>query len=100
MDEMRAGLANYSDPADWLRAEYLRRRSRNPQYSLRAFARQIRLPVGSVSEFLAKRRPLTPKTGERLAVSLSLSPGERDSLLSLIAHSRELRKKEAISPLA
>jgi uncharacterized protein (TIGR02147 family) len=96
----RQNLHAFSDPVDWLRAEYVRRRKKNPQYSLRAFARQLKLPVGSVSEFLSRKRSLTRRTGERLARSLELSPGERERLLSLISDVRNASKSKQGDELA
>jgi uncharacterized protein (TIGR02147 family) len=71
-------------PIDWLRVEYARRRERNPQYSLRAFARSLRVRSGPLSEILNKKRRLTVKLGARLAERLGLSPRDAERFLALI----------------
>jgi uncharacterized protein (TIGR02147 family) len=71
-------------PIDWLRVEYARRREKNPQYSLRAFARSLRIRSGPLSEILNKKRRLSVKLGARLAERLGLSPQDAERFLSSI----------------
>ena len=48
-------------------------RRRNPRYSLRAFARQIKIDHATLSQVLRGRRPLTPKSIRRIGSQLGLS---------------------------
>lgn len=64
------------DPIDRLRQEYVRRKARNSQYSLRAFARHLQIGSGPLSEILARKRRLTHKQIQRFAERLALSPPE------------------------
>lgn len=57
---------------DFLQAELASRCSRNPQYSLRAFARHLGLDHATVSQLLRGRRRLTPRTIRRIGVRLGL----------------------------
>jgi hypothetical protein len=56
-----------------LEAEFIRRRTRNPRYSLRGFASSLRTHHSTLSQILQSRRRLTPRSirqfGERLGLS-------------------------------
>jgi uncharacterized protein (TIGR02147 family) len=65
-------------------SEELARRSRaNPRYSQRAFARQLGLAPGELSEVLSGRRPLSVKSAMKIACALGLSPAETRHLVYL-----------------
>lgn len=70
---------------DFLANELTRRMRANSRYSLRAFARSLKLSPGELSEILRGMRPLTLKSAQRVAEALSLSPGERTHLFELVA---------------
>jgi plasmid maintenance system antidote protein VapI len=53
-----------------LAAEFARRRTRNPRYSLRAFARSVEVEHSTLSQLLRGTRPVTWKSIERLARSM------------------------------
>ncbi len=63
-----------------LRREFENRRLRNPSYSLRAFARDLRISVTALSEVLAGKRDLSRKNLERLTEALHLSPAETEEI--------------------
>ena len=77
--------------AEWLRAEYTRRRGANSLYSLRAFARDLALPSGRLSELLTYKRALTPDLGKQLAARLRLSARERGRFLKAVRSQRQTR---------
>lgn len=56
------------------------RKSRNPSYSLRAFARDLGIGSTSLSDVLAYKRKLSKKNIEKVSAKLSLSPIEMDLL--------------------
>lgn len=66
-------------------------RMRNPQFSLRAFARKLGVAPSALSEILSGKRPITEKTARRLSLRMSLSPEE---LARVFVHES---KKEADS---
>lgn len=82
---------------DALEIELARRRSKNPRYSLRAFARDLRLDHASLSQILRGARAIGPglrvRMGRRIGLTgaalaaLAISPGARLSknLLSLLS---------------
>jgi hypothetical protein len=85
-------LSLHSNPSDWLKAEYLRRQGKNPQYSLRAFARHLRVPVGSLSELFSKKREMTLKLGQRIAENLVLPENESKMLAEMIAEGKSRKR--------
>ncbi len=57
-----------------LQREFLIRTAKNPAYSLRAFARQLKINHATLSTILAGRRKITQATVDRLGKALGLSP--------------------------
>ena len=57
-----------------LQEELATRCARNPRYSLRAFARYLRLDHSTLSQLLRGRRRFTARTVERIGARLSLAP--------------------------
>lgn len=82
---------------DFLSAELLRRIRHNPRYSQRAFARQLHLSPGELSELLRGKRKLSLRSALRIAKSLGLSPGEMKHLLGLVQResAKEVLEEEA-----
>lgn len=72
--------------------EFLRLKGKNPSYSLRAFAKRIKLPVSAVSEIMRKNRSITPTMGERLLAELPIDPAHSTRLMSgLVAEKKAAR---------
>src|SRR5689334_7684944 len=57
-----------------LQEELALRCARNPRYSLRAFARYLKLDHSTLSQLLRGRRRFTARTVERIGARLSLTP--------------------------
>lgn len=55
------------DPIEILQNELIVRKKRNPAYSLRAFAKQLQIPPGRLSELLSRKRKLAPKLANKIA---------------------------------
>lgn len=73
---MKTALGRSRPPASFrahLQAELARRCSANPQYSLRAFARDLRVHHATLSQILRGERPLTPRAIGGLGTALGLS---------------------------
>lgn len=77
-------LFQSSSCEDFLRAELARRMGTNPHYSQRAFARQLGLSPGEMSEILRGKRKLSPRAAKKIALSLGLSPAEQSFWLQLV----------------
>jgi len=58
----------------FLQEELATRCARNPRYSLRAFARYLKLDHSTLSQLLRGRRRFTARTVERIGARLSLTP--------------------------
>ncbi|MBI3542017.1 MAG: TIGR02147 family protein [Deltaproteobacteria bacterium] len=71
-------------PRVWLENEFARRRQANPAYSLRAFARQLELPPGRLSEILSDKRNVTRKVAEKIAERLGFDPAMREEFLGCV----------------
>jgi predicted transcriptional regulator len=65
-----------------LQKTFAERARKNPQYSLRAFARALDIDSSTLSALLRRKRPLTAKTARKLIASLDIKdPAEIQSLL-------------------
>jgi transcriptional regulator with XRE-family HTH domain len=78
-----------SDAGRLLREELARRASRNPKYSLRAFAKTLGLSSSFVSKLMNGQRPLTQKTLEKISPHLSLSPVQVSNLMASMGEKRD-----------
>ncbi|MCC2679633.1 MAG: hypothetical protein K0R29_2209 [Pseudobdellovibrio sp.] len=67
---------------DILLAELEKRRARNPLYSLRAFARDLGLGLGSLSEVLSGKRDLSKKNLLKVLQNINLDADQRTALLN------------------
>ncbi|MEQ1723918.1 MAG: TIGR02147 family protein [Pseudobdellovibrio sp.] len=57
------------------------RRSRNAQYSLRAFSRDLGIGLGSLSEVMSGKRELSPTNLLKVLQNLNISPEQKASLV-------------------
>lgn len=76
-----SGAVENIDIQAMLRSELKRRQDRNPAYSLRAFARSLKVSPAQLSQLVSGKRPLTLKTLEKLSRELGLSPLEKKMVL-------------------
>lgn len=61
--------------SEQLAAELAARKSRNPRYSLRAFARDLRLNHATLSQMLSGQRRITSRTARLLGQRLRIDSG-------------------------
>lgn len=91
--------SNYfpSDPRHFVRDELELRQSRRPQYSLRAFARDLEISASYLCEFLNGRQGLSKARVFEIGEKLRLSPDQRDHFWDLIEsrYGRTLAAKRA-----
>lgn len=66
----------------WLRGEYSQRADKNPRYSLRAFAKVVGMDSSSLTQIMAKKRPLSKKKMTEIAEKLGASESDVSSLLN------------------
>lgn len=63
--------------------------TKNPQYSLRAFAKNLGVHAASLSEFFNDKRQFSPKLQKKILEKLNLSPDKKSALLSVIDQTEE-----------
>lgn len=68
-------------PAQFLRAIYLERKTKNPQYSLNAFARDLELSSSQVSRLLSGSRAFTLRQVFHITSILNLNEADTQSLI-------------------
>jgi uncharacterized protein (TIGR02147 family) len=74
------------NPKELLASELKKRKDRNPNFSLRAFARWLGISPSQLSQMLTGKRPITLSTMKKISHRLDLSPLEHKELMtSLIA---------------
>lgn len=82
---------------DFLLEEFRSRRSRNPHYSLRAFARDLGMPASKLSQNLRGLCGISVAKAEKIAVKLQMRDDERQLFLALVesqhARSRVARQQ-------
>lgn len=83
-------ILNHGDYRSFLKAELERRVSLNSRYSLRAFARDLKMSPQMLSFVLNKKKSISPEAGVGIANRLNLDPEESSHFLDLVmlAHSR------------
>lgn len=81
----------------WLKTEFEQRRSRNPAYSLRAFARDLQLAPTRISDILLKKQGLSGPAATKVAKALSLTLSQTEYFLALVEteHARSRIAKES-----
>ncbi len=94
--EMESGHAQRDDYRGILQQELLKRLARNPQYSLRAFARDLDLSPGFLSALLGHRKGLSETRAASITQKLSL-PDHEQKLFGLLVRleTTELPEEEA-----
>lgn len=91
------------ESATWLLNEFNRRKSKNPSFSLRAFAKYLRLSPSRLSELLSSKRTLTKTTALQIADRLEFSPLQKEKFLEAVSNDYEAtrirkRKQNIFSP--
>jgi uncharacterized protein (TIGR02147 family) len=81
-------------PIERLQAEFRKRQAKNPQLSLRSFARWLEVSPAQLSQILSRRRALTPKTAQKIAGKLSFSPREKMRFLAGVSPQADAASRE------
>jgi uncharacterized protein (TIGR02147 family) len=78
---------------DFLHKIYTDKKQRNGTYSIRAFARDLDIPSGRLTEIFNGKRSLTVQLGEKISGKLGLSDEEKKSFIETISHDKKHKKK-------
>lgn len=81
-----------------IKSELAHRTSRNPKYSLRAFARALGLEATVISQILNKKRTPSFRTAQRIVEGLGLAPDEQQLFYASLAAVQNDRKLERLNP--
>lgn len=86
----------FREPHDYLRAELSVRNTRNPQYSLRAYARDLKVGPSTLSEVLAGRYGFSREKALKVGERLHLDPEAKEDFADLFVakFSRSSTKKQ------
>ena len=79
----------------FIASEFNLRLARNPNYSLRAFARDLEMPPSTLSRILTNKRQPSPKMALAILDHLYLAPELADEYRALILHSHSPRQKRS-----
>jgi uncharacterized protein (TIGR02147 family) len=69
------------NPVEFLNDEFRKRKERNPNYSLRAFAKWLQVSPAQLSQMLTAKRPITFKTLKKISDRLDISPSSSQDLM-------------------
>lgn len=76
-----------------LNENYMRRRLKNPSFSIRAYSQRLGISHSALSELMSGKRKIGPKLGTRIADSLMIESQLRDQLFSKEATSARQSRK-------
>ena len=77
----------------WLLDEFEKRKKRNSAYSLRAFAKNIKVSPGLLSKIFRGKSQMTPETALKIIENLNINHKQKEKLLT---HYKELKRKNAL----
>lgn len=85
--------SNFNSVSEFLKSVYLIKKAKNKKYYMRAFARDLDLPAGRLSEIFANKRNMTLKIAHKVADVLMLNDEEKHRFYSLVQQQQKLRTK-------
>ena len=83
---------------DCIHAELNRRLQKNRAYSLRAFAKALRLEAGALSQYLSGKRVPSYKAAQKILRGLELTPEQEKRFLGSLARHHQSRGLKRMSP--
>lgn len=81
-----------------LREELQRRCERNPRYSIRAFARALKVDVGALSKILSGKQIPSMKIAQALLAALDITLEEQEAFLGSLTEKQKARNLQRRSP--
>jgi len=76
-----------TDFLSWFQREFLKRRKKNPSYSVRSYANYLGIASGSVSHLLSGKRQPTVKFTQKLFALLDVTPQEQETVIASLKRS-------------
>ncbi|MGK0367518.1 MAG: hypothetical protein ACI9QD_000654 [Thermoproteota archaeon] len=86
-------MMNCTTYSQFLNKELVKRVTKNPRYSQRAFAKYLGLSPGEMSELLKEKRPLSLKSALKIAQSLGLNQDDTQDLIQMASAGLKSRKE-------
>jgi plasmid maintenance system antidote protein VapI len=83
------------NPIDFLNSEYRKRKDRNPNFSLRSFAKWLDVSPAQLSQMMAGKRNITFRTLKKINDRLGLSPVNSQELIKILLRQKNLISKPA-----
>ena len=80
-----------------LRSEFLRRKEKNPLYSIRAFAKHLEIHVSALSRILNQKQMLSVRAGVSVIQKMEVSEEDKRTFLLSLAAQRVGQTIEALS---
>lgn len=77
----------------FLTQEFLKRKERNPNFSLRSFAKWLDISPAQLSQMMTGKRPITLNSLKKIGLRVGLSPLEQKNLLTSL-----LKQKKMLAP--
>lgn len=81
--------------SEMLKSELQDRQQRNPNFSVRAFARWLEISPAQLSQLMSGKRRVTVSMGHKIVEKLGLSPMERQSLMTSLPGWVETKSESA-----
>ena len=78
---------------EMLNSEFNKRKGRNPNFSLRSFAKWLKISPAQLSQMMTSKRPITINSAQKIGDRLGLSPIEKKALINSL-----LREKGSLPP--
>lgn len=79
--------------AQFISDEFAKRKARNPNFSIRSFAKWLDVSPAQLSQLMTGKRPLTTKTLNKIVDRLGLSPFEQHELASTVLKGKDSSSK-------
>ncbi len=86
--DTRVMIFEFASAQDFLRAELQSRIRQNQRYSMRGFAKHLKISAGELSEILHGKRQLSFKSAQRISEALGLTPVEDQYLFQLVSNGK------------
>lgn len=88
------------DTLKCLYQDFLKRKKKNPRFSLRAYAKYLAMSHGKLSEVFSNKRCLTPTLARRIMVKLDWSTEQKRLFLDAIEfESKAAQRKKLLARL-
>ncbi|WP_373999042.1 TIGR02147 family protein [Bdellovibrio bacteriovorus] len=83
--------------SSYLYEQYEKRKSRNPQYSRRAFARDLGVSSGRLADYLSGESLPNSQTLEKLFQALNVSPSDQDAIFEKLKKQKYLSRGQGFT---